>query len=48
MRVDRTGGLPASAVAAGDILVLRIYAQDPAGIAEIGVQCFQFSMGGTN
>jgi|307.fasta_scaffold164892_1 hypothetical protein len=48
MRVDRTGGMPASAVAAGDILVLRIYAQDPAGIAEIGVQCFQFSMGGTN
>src|SRR5262249_56992632 len=48
MRLDHTAGVPPSGVAAGDILVLRIYAHDPAGIAEIGVQCFQFSMGGTN
>jgi hypothetical protein len=48
MRVDRPIGGPASGVAAGDILVLRIIAHDPAGIAEIAVQCFQFSMGSTN
>jgi len=48
MRVDRPIGGPGAGVAAGDILVLRIHAHDPAGIAEITVQCFQFSMGGTN
>jgi len=46
MRVDRPSG-PAG-VATGDILVLRIFAHDPAGIAEIVVQCFQFSMGSSN
>ena len=48
MRLDHTGGVPASGVAAGDILVLRVHAQDPAGIAEIAVQCFQFSMGSSS
>jgi hypothetical protein len=48
MRVESPIAGPVSGVAAGDILVLRISAHDPAGIAEIAVQCFQFSMGGTN
>lgn len=35
-------------VVAGDKMVLRVRAFDPAGISKIFVQCFQFSMGNTN
>lgn len=35
-------------VAAGDVLVLRIAAYDPAGISKIVVQCYQFSIGSSN
>jgi hypothetical protein len=48
MRVDRPSGASEVGIAAGHILVLRISAHDPAGIGEIVVQCFQFSMGSSN
>jgi hypothetical protein len=35
-------------VPAGDILILRVEAFDPAGISRVVVQCYQFSMGSTN
>lgn len=35
-------------VVAGDRLVLRVRAYDPAGISRIYVQCFQFSMAASN
>ncbi|GEM_PF-1147079 len=35
-------------VAAGESLILRIKAFDPAGISKIGIQCFQFSIASSN
>ena len=35
-------------VPAGDILILKVEAFDPAGISRVLVQCYQFSMGSTN
>jgi hypothetical protein len=44
MSVSFQGNSPDTRVVAGDQLVLRIKAYDPAGISRIMVQCFQFSM----
>jgi hypothetical protein len=35
-------------VPAGDVLILRLLAHDPAGINRVLVQCFQFSMANSN
>jgi len=35
-------------VPAGDILILKVEAFDPAGISRVLVQCYQFSIGNTN
>jgi hypothetical protein len=42
------GGSEEICVTAGEKLVLRVKAFDPAGIGKIYVQCFQFSMASTN
>lgn len=44
----QAGGSEDVRVTAGDNLVLRLRAFDPAGIGKIFVQCFQFSTASTN
>lgn len=48
MSVDLDRGAPQIRVAAGEVLVLRVAAYDPAGISRIIVQCYQFSIGSSN